>query len=607
MKRLLCIALALLLLAGCAGRIPDNTLPETTAAPTEPAVPWIDTASKPWDRTGVLREMIVTVPGGTQYNNAMEFNGDLLLWSVDNHLEKVYKLEMCLVELDDGTVRASREFSFAQFTSPQILGDVLYLCDGASGTVLTLNTDLEVLRSATFPACVGDFYMGGREILYIYNWEGSVRCLDLNSGSESTLLPQMNIDIFHGNERYVNIEYTDGEIGQRRMAVLDLETGEILEPPVPGRYNEVALFEGTWLCQTYGEQGTAYVGTCAEDFRMTRIGLKYLQLLDENILVVTGEEGDTLSMYDRGGNLLTQAVLSELPYVYSCTELIRSDVFGGYFMVITDHSGSLRLLYWDVNLGQQGENLVFEPIPQPGDAEKAVLKKAEDLSRTYGLNILVGENCDTVFFDFEAEPVTDWNTVSQALDVLEEALEVYPEGFFRQLRYDSIRSVEIHLTGTITATNSEYVDTYEAFVQEEYDKHTMAVDILTCRKETYYHEFSHIIDAYLAWDASNRETALFSEEVWNDLNPGWFPGYTWDYSWERDVWDYSCFIDSYSTIKPSEDRARVLEYAMAEFGAYQFDSGTVLLSKLDYYCRCIRDAFDTTGWPDLVLWEQYLP
>ena len=71
--------------------------------------------------------------------------------------------------------------------------------------------------------------------------------------------------------------------------------------------------------------------------------------------------------------------------------------------------------------------------------------------------------------------------------------------------------------------------------------------------------------------------------------------------------DFSCFVDTYSTIRPTEDRARVLEYAMVDYGLYTFEGCATLIAKLDYYSRCIRDAFDTTGWPDMVLWEQYLP
>ena len=193
------------------------------------------------------------------------------------------------------------------------------------------------------------------------------------------------------------------------------------------------------------------------------------------------------------------------------------------------------------------------------------------------------------------------------MDVLENALEKYPEGFFRQLRYGDVHRTEIHLTGPITATTAEYTDTYEAFVQENYDCHVMVADISLADESTYYHEFSHIIDSFLEWDAMNREDALFSEDTWNGLNPGWFPGYTWDYSWQQDVLDYNAFVGTYSTINPTEDRAMILEDAMMDYGQWTFEDAYVLLEKLEYYCLCIRDAFDTTLWPDTVLWEQYLP
>jgi hypothetical protein len=135
----------------------------------------------------------------------------------------------------------------------------------------------------------------------------------------------------------------------------------------------------------------------------------------------------------------------------------------------------------------------------------------------------------------------------------------------------------------------------------------MVVDIYMADQGTYYHEFSHIIDSFLEWDAMQRTDAIFSEDVWCDLNPSWFPGYSYSYAYEQYVQDYTCFIDSYSTIYPTEDRARVLEYAMVEYDYDYFEEGTVLAQKLAYYCQCIRDAFDTTGWPDTVLWEQYLP
>lgn len=139
-----------------------------------------------------------------------------------------------------------------------------------------------------------------------------------------------------------------------------------------------------------------------------------------------------------------------------------------------------------------------------------------------------------------------------------------------------------------------------------WDYYLVVVDIEDADTQTYYHEISHMIDGYLEWDATQRDDALFSESGWIAHNPEWFTGYTFSYSEEAEILENGYFVDGYATIKPTEDRARVMEYAMAEYGFYTFEDAPGLQGKLQYYCSCIRDAFDTTGWPDELLWEQYL-
>ena len=48
-----------------------------------------------------------------------------------------------------------------------------------------------------------------------------------------------------------------------------------------------------------------------------------------------------------------------------------------------------------------------------------------------------------------------------------------------------------------------------------------------------------------------------------------------------------------------------MEYAMMDWD-WVFDTYPHIREKLDYYCRCIRDSFDTTGWPEVTRWEQPL-
>ena len=65
------------------------------------------------------------------------------------------------------------------------------------------------------------------------------------------------------------------------------------------------------------------------------------------------------------------------------------------------------------------------------------------------------------------------------------------------------------------------------------------------------------------------------------------------------------FARDYALTKPTEDRATMMEEAMVGF-KNTFEIFPGLTEKLRYYSRCIRDCFDTTGWPVVTLWEEVL-
>ena len=608
MKKLLAILLALLLFTGCAAKPAETTVPQTTAAPTEPPVPWIQELAMPWDEDGALVELPLTIPDGLHYGSGFVYGDDLLLWSIDDHRGDIRATELCVVDLDTGTVIGQDQFDFKYSVTPQILGDSIFLCDSLGGKVLELNRQLEVINSWETEPIDANLHMGADEKLYIYRWSGSLLVQDLKTGETTPVLEEGTyVDFFTPEGNGLVFTYFDPITGEEKYAVVDLLTGVVQEPEIQKDFSHVEWAEGTWLCEVYREGSVFYVTDETGTFRRVDMDYDTLRLVDDRTLLRTWDDGCHISLHDLTGKTISSAMLTGSPYSISCFEVIPSQTYGGYFLLTGDYGTSLRLLYWDITKSVEGKDVLFQPIPEPGEAEAQIRQKIDELKQTYGLNILVGEECQTVFYDFDAQIVIDWEVIQDALNTLESALVVYPENFFPQLRYDTYRSVDIYLVGPITPTNPEYVDTYSAFVQEEYDRHVMVVDMYMSDRDTYFHEFSHIIDSFLEWDSWNREDALFSEDSWIALNPDWFPGYSYDYSWEQYVEDYTCFIDSYSTIRPTEDRARVLEYGMSEYGAWAFEDATVLQAKLEYYCRCIRDAFDTTGWPETVIWEQYLP
>ena len=606
MKRLLSILLVLVLLTGCGAKPGKMDAPETTILAVE-ELSWVETQGQPWDAEGTLVELPLNIPNGLIYSSHMFFDGDLLLWSQDNHRKDQPSLEICVLDLDAGLVLAQREISIHATSLPQVIGDTLYVTDSENGNILKLDKNLNVLHQWQLDFQDSVVYMSAEEIAYVNKWDENSYALNLETGEKSSILEaDTQISYLETTNGYLKVSYFHPDSGEECITFMDMRTGERYDAPVQGISN-CQFRDGTFLLNNFEGSYEYSLFSAGGEALSVDLGYEHIELLEDGLLLKISEGYNQLSIHDLSGKALVQCAVSEQEYGYEFIELIPNETLGGYFILLRNYGGGMRLLYWDTAKGAGGEDIPFAPIPEPSEQEAQIQQRIFDLEAEYGLNILVGEEAGDYFYDFEAEIVTDPEDIIDALDVLEDALEDYPEGFFRQLRYGDIQRTEIHLMGTITATNSEYVDTYEAFVQEGYESHVMVMDIYLSDVTTYYHEFSHIIDSFLEWDSWNREDALFSDEKWCSLNPGWFPGYTYDYSWTQYVEDYSCFVDDYSTINPTEDRARVLEYAMAEYGYWTFADCEVLTNKLKYYSRCIRDAFDTTGWEKDLLWEQYLP
>lgn len=605
MKRLLSILLVLLLLTGCSPKFGKETVPETSV-PAAEENSWIETQGKSWDAEGTLVELPLYIPNGPIYTSHMEFDGDLLFWSQDNHRMDQPSLELCILDLDTGLITAQKEIPTHCTMLPQPLGHMLYIADSESGAVLQLDKNLHVQQQWQLDFQDSSLYMGANGTAYVYKWDENAYAVNLETGEKSPILDaNTQISYLDVTDEYLKVSYFHPDSGEECIAFLDLKTGERCDAPVQGISN-CDFRDGAFLMCDY-EESYQYTLIPAKGEAVTvDLGYDHLELLEDGLLLKISESYNILSIHDLTGKSLYQCAVTEQEYGYEIIELIPSETMGGYFVILNNYGGGMRLLYWHTAKAPGGENILFTSVPEPSEQESQIQHRVSCLETEYGVNILVGEEAGGYFYDFEAEIVTDSEDILDALNVLEDALEEYPEGFFRQLRYGEIQRTEIHLMGAITATNAEYVDTYEAFVQDGYQCHVMVMDIYLSDVTTYYHEFSHVIDSFLEWDSQNREDALFSDDAWCGLNPRWFPGYTYDYSWTEYVEDYSCFVDDYSTINPTEDRARVLEYAMADFGSWTFEDSEVLTNKLRYYCRCIRDAFDTTGWPEELPWEQYL-
>ena len=115
---------------------------------------------------------------------------------------------------------------------------------------------------------------------------------------------------------------------------------------------------------------------------------------------------------------------------------------------------------------------------------------------------------------------------------------------------------------------------------------------------------SHIIDSRVL-------TFCKAYDDWNKLNP---KGFQYNYGLVSELsatdrrWTVGsdrAFLDLYSMTYPKEDRARIMEYAMADGYEAGFRSET-MQKKLRTLCLGIRQAFDLETFAKPLRWEQYL-
>ena len=638
MKRLLALLLMLCLLAGCAAApapAPDPAPePEPSPAPEpEPEPPAMLDLREPLSDGSAVSYLPCAALDGSFYTS-LELCGDSLLFYGSRFTEEdgdgacsAGDLQLALLDRRTGLLQCEATLSGAGAAHVQRCGAQIAVCDWDGGTLylyddtLTLQAKYRVARDW----CV--FYPDDSAArVYCFTPDSGIQVIELADGARTTLLPDARG--LYTNTRCgssVTFNYVDLDTQMSCSALLDLDSGEISPVPFEGDFYSCACDGGFWLAGlSYIADG--YLCGTADAPGMLELPGTMLSLLPGGFLYAPAySEGETrtFALYDTEGHYLSGYTQTDAWDSWHGTPVYCPEE-NGFYLTAGTTDGKLRLLFWDLSVPTDGADLTVTPLPeimgepQPGSAvSQSLYDRAAALSEQYGVTIRIADQCETTYYTYTAEPDYDFWHISAGLDELEAALSSYPEGFFRQLCYDTYRETEINLVGALTPCDLPEGEvngftSFAAFVEHGVSKHIMVIDLnqYGSIEENCYHEFSHIIDAKLAFNAQYRDDARYSEEGWASCNPPGFE-YTYNYyEFSDDVYTDGYdgyFVDTYARTFPTEDRARVLEYAMSGLG-WIFDGGTQapLREKLAYYAACIRDGFDTTGWPAVTAWEEPL-
>lgn len=261
------------------------------------------------------------------------------------------------------------------------------------------------------------------------------------------------------------------------------------------------------------------------------------------------------------------------------------------------------------------DNYHREPVFDLPENMAQVREKADELEKTYGITILLSNQCALAASYCDMPIVTtdgaglhdEVGAIEEALKWLEDVLQLYPEDFFRQFRNEAgERGLLVLLVEDIDPGSNVIGVSYRMG-----QWYPVAVDITSGQvKNTYAHEIWHATENRI----NDVDEGALDLEAWEALNPAGFryTGYTDDYMWDTqytyfygDPQEEFYFVDPYGKTKGQEDRARLMEYVMCtDWHGKKMMEKPVLRAKMQLLCDAIREAFDTSNW-DQLHWERF--
>ena len=219
-----------------------------------------------------------------------------------------------------------------------------------------------------------------------------------------------------------------------------------------------------------------------------------------------------------------------------------------------------------------------------------------ELQNQYGITIRYGEETrGYTVAGISTEIITDASIINSQLVRLKQALTVYPEGLFREIRNGGIPL-------TILLINKYSDSTVTGVTDSSYSDATISISASYTFEDSFYHESYHYIERYLFKKGANYNT-------WDNLNPPEFQGWgviDGSLSYSNTFSDTAPFVNNYAQTEASEDRASTFEYMMAPSKASCLNNGNVVWLK----AKLIADTMDlvlSSVRPDETeYWERFL-
>lgn len=241
---------------------------------------------------------------------------------------------------------------------------------------------------------------------------------------------------------------------------------------------------------------------------------------------------------------------------------------------------------------------------------------ADLLEQTYGVHILLSSQCreaaelssyDLILSD-TMEETAEVEGVRSMLEAMGRAFSLYPEGFLAQFRNSAGEGGLCFLL--VAYIESDYGVVGCAYSGVDWQYIAMDIASLYMADGTICHEIWHAMEDRI----TSKNFDAFNWDDWAALNPEGFYYYgdatmqdpTQPWTLYSSPIEEVHFVDTYSCVAASEDRARIMEFFMTHNDeAELLIRSPFIRQKLQMMCDAVRSTFDTAGWEN-VRWERLL-
>lgn len=236
------------------------------------------------------------------------------------------------------------------------------------------------------------------------------------------------------------------------------------------------------------------------------------------------------------------------------------------------------------------------PVPAEPTIADVNLSYRKNIEDTYSVKVYYGtDTSGYTVGNMNTNPLDDDYSIKSALEQLNTALAVYPNGFFREFLKQNL-NLNIYLIKNYSANNVTGVTDFSL------RRVNISIAMDFPFNDSFHHEVLHYIEHYIDKSGGNFN-------AWNSFNPS---GFVYgrennDYSYNKTGLANSYFVNNYAQFSASEDRASTFEYMTASTRYSCFDSHDYpIWKKSDYISNVIDTYFETVTPEVLDYWERYV-